>query len=360
MSRRVASVIVALALLPVLASAVLAAGEGGAHMRPPKIEMKPAPGKLIELSVTVGFTGGCCFTLTTHNIAAALEVPPEVQVVNGPDPARYDQIVGPPGGVKQGIAEFRWRLKKAKEDAVYPIKVKITTSDSGTVEKEYTLTKPLPCNIAQPEVARPAPSQTATPVKVDVASNKDDRFVRKVTLYYLSGLPKGASDLRAKEGFVLFADGGRTATRIGQPLEMARKYEPTVWRASLPAQPPGTLYYWIVAENNAGQPTTSPVHELWVVDFGAAKRALHVTGWGLALATALLAMSLLGRRKAAAPLVPGLLALGASRISLPPRLAAGTSDPWKARVLLGVLCLIAAALVPPVHLHQLLAHWRGS
>ena len=146
MSRRVASVIVALALLPVLASAVLAAGEGGAHMRPPKIEMKPAPGKLIELSVTVGFTGGCCFTLTTHNIAAALEVPPEVQVVNGPDPARYDQIVGPPGGVKQGIAEFRWRLKKAKEDAVYPIKVRITTSDSGTVEKEYTLTKPVLSN----------------------------------------------------------------------------------------------------------------------------------------------------------------------------------------------------------------------
>jgi hypothetical protein len=102
------------------------------------------------------------------------------------------------------------------------------------------------------------------------------------------------------------------------------------------------------------------VHELWVVDFGASKRVLHVTGWGLALATALLAMSLLGRRKAAAPLVPGLLALGASRISLPPRLAAGTSDPWKARVLLGVLCLIAAALLLPVHLHQLLAHWRGS
>lgn len=342
------------------------AGEGGAHMRPPKIEMKPAPDKLIELIVTVGFTGGCCFTLTTYDVAATLEVPEGVEVVSGPEPPRYEQIIGPPGGVKQGFAEFRWRLRKADEEVVYPIKVRLTSRNSGTVERPYELTKPLPCNISQPEVARPAPHNTATPVKVDVASNKDDRFVRAVTFYYISGLPSGASDLRAEEGVVTCAVTGSSTARQGRPLAMSRKYEPTVWRAPLPARHPGTVYYWIVAEDSAGEFTTSPVHELWVVDLGATKLALNLTGWGLALATAFAAMATVGRRKKAIPIVPGLLALGAAAVSLPPgQRVAGAVPGARARLLAGALCLTAAALVVatllyPNELRHLLALWRGS
>ncbi|UCC67522.1 MAG: hypothetical protein JSV79_10395 [Armatimonadota bacterium] len=343
-----------------------AGGDGGAHMRPPKIEMKPAPDKLVELIVTVGFTGGCCFTLTTYDVAATLEVPEGVEVVSGPEPPRYEQIVGPPGGVKQGFAEFRWRLRKADEEAVYPIKVRLTTKNSGTVEKRCELAKPLPCNVSQPEVAHPAPSNTPTPVKVDVASNKEDRFVSKVTLYYVSGLPSGVSHLRAEGRTLAYGVTGTNAARQGQPLQMSRKYEPTVWRASLPGRPPGTVHYWIVAKDSAGELTTSPVCELWVVDLGETRLALNLTGWGLALAVALAAMALVGRRRAAIPLLPGLLALGASTASLPPQHGdAKDVRRASARLLVGMLCLTAAALVvatllSPDHLRHLLALWRGS
>lgn len=331
-------------------------------MRPPKIEMKPAPDKLTELIVTVGFTGGCCFTLTTYDVAATLQLPNGVEVVSGPEPPRYAEVVGPPGGVKQGFAEFRWRLRKADEEAVYPITVRLTTRNSGSVQKSYELTKPLPCNIARPEIAHPARGDTPTPVKVDVASNKDDRFVKGVILYWVSGLPGSVADLHADQGIVSYIVAGSSTARQGQPLVLSRKYEPTVWRASLPERRPGTVHYWIVAEDSSGEFTTSPVHELWVVDFGATRLALNLTGWGLALATAFAAMATVGRRKKAIPIVPGLLAMGAAAVSLPPgQRVAGA----RGRLLAAVLCLTAAALVVatllyPSELRHLFALWRGS
>jgi hypothetical protein len=359
-------VFIAVSVRPSAASAL----EDGAHMRPPKIDLRPASGGQVELLVTVGFTGGCCFTLTTRGVTATLELPREVTAVSGPEPERYAEIVGPPGGAQQGFAAFKWHLKKADPEAVYPITVHVTTENSGEAAKPYELGKPVLCKISELDVPRPAPAFRPTAVKADVVSNRDDRFVDSVVLYYVSGLPAGVSEASADRGALRWSGRKGTGEAAGQPIRLARKYEPTVWRATLPAQQPGVIACWAVALDSEGEYTTGPVERLQIVDFAAARVIRIGAAWCLAAcALAGLVLTIRGRRWKM-QLSPGLFSVGAASATPHPGealQAASANNRLNARRVRWVLAICVAAAVLLLvggmlcgQFAQLAVLWTGS
>ena len=84
----------------------------GAHILQPKIEVAVTNDGALELTCTAGLIGGCCFPLTSHDVTAKLTVPPGVEVVAGPEPARYAVIEAPVSGTPKVWATFRWLLRR--------------------------------------------------------------------------------------------------------------------------------------------------------------------------------------------------------------------------------------------------------
>jgi hypothetical protein len=152
---------------------------------------------------------------------------------------------------------------------------------------------------------------------VDVVSNKEDRYVARVTLYYLAGVPEEAQAEAVEQprpaapgGKLSYKVNGERLTGQGTSVAMSRKYEPTVWRASIPPQQPGLLRYWVVAEDSAGENTLGAVQRLQVVNFAQSKGVLRFTNWTLTLGT-LLGLGLMrGGRRFRLPLRAGLWLVG--------------------------------------------------
>ena len=227
----------------------------GAHLQEPKFKIELAADGTLNVTATVGLLGGCCFPLTSHNIKAVLNAPPGITVVEGPVPPKYDAIEAPVSGTAQISATFRWRLRRKDARAEYPLKITVTSSDSATVEATHILGLLEACRVNGPHL--PAifqPGQTL-PLAVEASPVDEARFVKSVRFWYSTDVPDGAkpapiSAQQAQQGLLCFTLAGRSIMVQGRGVELARKYEPTIWRGVIPTQTNGPLYGLAVAQDD--------------------------------------------------------------------------------------------------------------
>jgi len=236
----------------------------GAHLQAPKITTAPAADGAVDLTCTVPVLGGCCFPLTSHNVTAALAVPAGVAVVSGPDPASYPAIQAPVSGTPQAWATFRWRLKRADPNAEAPIAITVSSPDSGEVKAAYVLGQVATCSVEGPALPEVLPPAQEVPLAVNVTALDEERYVKEVRFWYTPEVPPEATgveapqDLAAK-GILRFSLGGRQLMAQAQPIDLARRYEPTTWYGKLPAMTQGPLYGMAVATDDAGRTSCGPV-----------------------------------------------------------------------------------------------------
>lgn len=244
-----------------------AAEEGtffGAHLLQPRIEATPAADGLLDLTCTVPLIGGCCFPLTSHKVTAALAAPADVTVVGGPEPASYDAIEAPVSGTPKAFATFRWQVKRENPDAESLLTITVNSADSGQVKTTYALGRQAACKVSGPQLPESLPLGEALPLAVDASCLDDNHFVRTDRFWYSTEIPADAEAVEmpedlASQGILRFTEGGRRLMVQGQFVDLARKYEPTIWYGTLPALAKGPLYGVAVAVDDTGRATCGPV-----------------------------------------------------------------------------------------------------
>jgi len=112
----------------------------GAHMQQPEIVVSPESNGVMELTCKVGFIGGCCFPLTSHDVTASLDVPRGFAVASGPNPPKYDAIEAPCSGIPKAWATFHWRLQRLQSDSDDKVTITVSSSDSWPVNAAVALT----------------------------------------------------------------------------------------------------------------------------------------------------------------------------------------------------------------------------
>lgn len=236
----------------------------GAHMQQPQILTAAESNGVFTLTCKVGFIGGCCFPLTSHDVTAALAVPPDLAMLAGPEPRNYAAIEAPPSGTPQAWATFQWRLQRTRPDTGGDLTVTVSSADSGQAQAIHALDRQSRIAVRGPELPGVLPAGQEAAIAVDAACLDPDRFVKHVRFWYSTEIPPGAEQIELpatleERGILRFAMAGRQLMVQGKSIDLARKYEPTVWHGALPAQTHGPLHGVAVATDDAGRTAHGPV-----------------------------------------------------------------------------------------------------
>jgi hypothetical protein len=233
-------------------------------MQQPEIVVSPESNGVMELTCKVPFIGGCCFTLTSHDVTASLDVPKGLALLNGPVPLNYPAVVAPPSGTPLVWATFLWHLERTNSDSENEITVTVSSPDSGQVKATHTLGQQVRSSVTGPRLPEVLPLGQSIPISVEAACLDQDRFLKNVRFWYSTEIPSEAEkvdvspDLAAK-GIFRFSMSGKQLMVQGKSVVLARKYEPTTWRGMLPAQKLGSLYGVAIATDDAGKTAFGPV-----------------------------------------------------------------------------------------------------
>ena len=231
-------------------------GSFGAHLQAPQLVTRDAP-EGIELTATVPLLGGCCFTLTSKNLAANLQVPPGITILSGPIPATYSALEAPVSGTAKVSAVFRWVLQRQDPGTEYPLTLSVTSSNSDPVTATQVLGATVSLRLKGPNLPQSLPLHQEIPIAVDVQCTDENRFVKGVVLLYSTEVPPGAKPDKtppdqAKRGLLACTLEGKSIFVPAKSLVLQRKYEPTIWYGSIPAQTQGPLYAMAVATDDTG------------------------------------------------------------------------------------------------------------
>ena len=240
-------------------------GSFGAHMQTPKISTSEEADGTISLLASVPLLGGCCFSLTSTNVAATLDVPPGMTVLRGPTPATYAALEAPVSGIAKVSADFRWVLQRSSPQQEYPLSITVTSSNSGPVKASTVLGATISLELKGPELPKTLPLGQEIPLVVDVRCKDENRYVKTVAVWYSTEVPPGAKPQavtpeQAKSGLLSFQLDGRSILVQGRCLELQRRYEPTLWYGNLPAQTQGPLFVYALATDDRGARVLGEIH----------------------------------------------------------------------------------------------------
>ena len=135
----------------------------GAHMQQPEIVILPESNGVMELTCKVGFIGGCCFPLTSHDVTASLDLPHGFAVVSGPEPLKYAAIEAPCSGIPKAWATFRWRLQRNQPAPGNELTVTVSSTDSWEVKATQALAPRARIEAHAPELAVASPANQEDP-----------------------------------------------------------------------------------------------------------------------------------------------------------------------------------------------------
>ena len=228
-----------------------------AHMQTPSIVLSPASNGVMDLTCKVGFIGGCCFPLTSHDVTAALDVPAGVTVLSGPEPATYAAIEAPPSGTPQVWATFRWRLQQTHPENGGELTLTVSSRGADAVRSIYALSPQSRIRINGPTLPDTYPAGKELPIAVDATCLDQDRFVKTVRFCYSTDIPANAQNVElpadlAGRGILRFSSDGRQLMVQGRFIDLARKYEPTVWHGALSVQTHDALSGIAIATDDQG------------------------------------------------------------------------------------------------------------
>lgn len=284
------------------------------------VELTPVPasqgeGGPIMVEANIPFYSGCCYPLYAYDVTATLNVPSNVQIVSGPEPAKYSKIEATAGGEPSWV-KITW-IVKSMVAGEYTIGVSVNTQNCGSSEGFAILTVTEGCVISIPEVYPEQPSTGRDLyINVEAMSPIHGVYIEEATLYYVT---KGSELTNVKAKYENL-DLGKSKTQEGVPILM----EPipdkeNFFSVKVPKQNSFSyLHYWIVATDNHGNKTTSPVYILKVEDMAYSNFILGLAIWSpiiLLLFTIIIIVLLVRHSNKVDSSAKGLLILGTSRLS---------------------------------------------
>ena len=273
-----------LMIFGILARAPTASG-GALDAKLDKVVLTPTPnvvgiGGEVTLDAAVYIYGGCCYHLWAYDVVPELVIPGDVQLISGPTPKEYGEVDGIPGG-EPVIVHFSWKIRSMVV-GYHPMNITINTENCGSASSNCTLRVVRGCAISEPVEYQASSGETVITVFAD--SYIEGVEVAGVGLHYVkyNEAPKeDSTDLKADNDTLIM--GG--TVEIGKKVDVNPiEYRDDYWRGSISTSDEvSTIYYWIVATDNNGENTTSPVYRLDVVDEEKRDNVVSTTFWSLIL-----------------------------------------------------------------------------
>jgi hypothetical protein len=284
------------------------------------VELTPVPasqgeGGPITIEANIPFYSGCCYPLYAYDVTATLNLPSNVEIISGPSPAKHSKIEATAGGEPTWV-KITW-VVKSMVAGEYTIGVTVNTQNCGSSEDSAIITVTEGCVISIPEVYPEKPSTDRDLyINVEAMSPIEGIYIEKATLYYAS---KGSelTNVKAKNEILNL---GKSKTQEGIPILM----EPITdkenfFSVKVPKQDSFSyLHYWIVATDNHGNKTTSPVYILKIEDMAYSNFILGLAIWSpiiLLLFSITIIVLLVRHSNKVDSEAKGLLVLGTSRLS---------------------------------------------
>lgn len=284
------------------------------------VELTPIPasqgeGGPITIEANIPFYSGCCYPLYAYDVSAALTLPSNVEIVSGPTPAKYSKVEATAGGEPTWV-KIKW-VVKSMEAGEYTMGVTVNTQNCGSSEGSAIITVTEGCVISIPEVYPEKPStERELYINVEAMSPMEGVYIEEATLYYVT---KGSelTNIKAKNE-ILNLGNSKTQEGVLIPMEPIPDKD-NFFSAKVPKQDSFTyLHYWIVATDNHGNKTTSPVYILKVEDMAYSNFVLGLAIWTpiilLLLSIAIIVLLVRHSNKVDSR-AKGLLVLGTSRLS---------------------------------------------
>lgn len=273
-----------LMIFGILARAPTASG-GALDAKLDKVVLTSTPncvgiGGEVTLDAAVHIYGGCCYHLWAYDVVPELVLPEDVQLLSGPTPKEYGEVDGIPGG-EPVIVHFSWKIRSMVV-GYHSMNITINTENCGKASSNCTLRVVRGCAISEPVEFQASSGETVITVFADSYIEGID--VAKVGLHYVKYKEAPAEDnteLKA-DNDTLIRSG---KVEIGKEVDVTPvEYSDDYWRGSISTSGEvSTIFYWIVATDNNGENTTSPVYRLDVVDEGKRDTVVSTTFWSLIL-----------------------------------------------------------------------------
>jgi hypothetical protein len=271
-------VLVVIGCLVLSAQPVTAGGED-ATMGDTKLTPVPntqGEGGPITLELEIPFYGGCCYPLFAYEVAGSLELPENMEMISGPEPQKFSEVQAKAGGEPEWVT-IKW-VVKSMVAGEYTVGATASTQNCGSASSTTTITITKGCVISIPEIYPEQPStERETFINIEAMSPIEGITIDDVTLYYVTSESELKS-LESEEDTLYFRN---NKNKKGEPIPMNRAEDDGfLWSAKVPKQGSSSyVYYWVVAEDNNQNKTTSPVYTLNVEDLAFADLVLTITIW---------------------------------------------------------------------------------
>jgi hypothetical protein len=271
-------VLVVIGCLVLSAQPVTAGGED-ATMGDTKLTPVPntqGEGGPITLELEIPFYGGCCYPLFAYEVAGSLELPENMEMISGPEPQKFSEVQAKAGGEPEWVT-IKW-VVKSMVAGEYTVGATASTQNCGSASSTTTITITKGCVISIPEIYPEQPStERETFINIEAMSRIEGITIDDVTLYYVTSESELKS-LESEEDTLYFRN---NKNKKGEPIPMNRAEDDGfLWSAKVPKQGSSSyVYYWVVAEDNNQNKTTSPVYTLNVEDLAFADLVLTITIW---------------------------------------------------------------------------------
>jgi len=245
----------------------------------------------ISITITTTFYGGCCYALFANEVETELiDLPKGVEQISDMTPGKIKKFEATAGGGPVPL-DFKCTITSL-EAGTYVIKAKVTTSNCGVAEGSVTVTFTKGCVISIPSTYPKQPSTDRnTNVKISAYSPMSGVTIDQVTLYYVIEKSDTFKNLKPENEKVDWDGGNKEGKSVSfTPIE----FEENSWKGEIPKQGSESfLAYWIVAEDNFGNKTTSPAYVIEVKDMEKIHLQNTILTWGLIIAI-ILGVSLIG------------------------------------------------------------------
>jgi hypothetical protein len=239
-------------------------------------------GGKISIEFVATFYGGCCYPLYAYDIEPELQLPINIDIVDKISPEKINKFEATAGGGAV-LAKFKCTIRSFIAGE-YEIPIKVSTSNCGNAEGKVKITITEGCVISIPELYPEQPSTGRDiNIKVGAYSPLENVEIKNVSLYFLtksSGIIKNPSPNKN----ILNWSGGQDkgSEIIFQPME----FEENQWQGEIEKMSDESfLTYWIVAEDNFGNKTTSPAYLIEVKNLEQIHNQHTGIVWGAIIAS---------------------------------------------------------------------------
>lgn len=220
-------------------------------------------GGLMTITITATFYGGCCYPLYANDVVPEITLPPGVEMVGKITPEKLNKFEAIAGG---GAAPTSFTfVVKSFTPGEYKIETKVLTSNAGNAEGSVTITFTKGCVITTPILFPKEPATgRSTLITISAYSPIEGVNIENTTLYYLES-SDSYKYAKPENGTLYWVGGSKDGNSVAFK---SMEFEENQWQSDIPKyQEASTILYWIVAEDNFGNKTTSPLYTLELQDF---------------------------------------------------------------------------------------------